>query len=202
MADEQSLQADVSRASTSASIRSRPADQIERARDDQVVGSATPARVAHLKERARLAEFQMVDVAPRTVTCRRASPWTNLRRSPPPSARRAGRVLFDQVVDFRRVLQTRRCTADIRTPHVIGTFEVAPQILDLVPVDVAGGIARWRPPVARRERTYSVPRIYFVKEMNSWGNFSGSDSTRSMMLYCLPKISATYSSAPGSRLMQ
>ena len=44
----------------------------------------------------------------------------------------------------------------------------------------------------RRQRTYSVPRIYFVKEMNSWGNFSGSDSTRSMMLYCLPKISATY----------
>jgi hypothetical protein len=43
---------------------------------------------------------------------------------------------------------------------------------------------------------------YFVREINSWGSRSGSDSTRSMMVYCLPKISATYSSALGSRLMQ
>jgi len=41
-----------------------------------------------------------------------------------------------------------------------------------------------------------------VKEINSSGNRSGSDSTRSIMVYCLPKMSATYSSALGSRLMQ
>ena len=43
---------------------------------------------------------------------------------------------------------------------------------------------------------------YLVSDRKSVGSFSGNCATLSMMVYCLPKMSATYSSALRSRLMQ
>ena len=43
---------------------------------------------------------------------------------------------------------------------------------------------------------------YLVKAMNNSGSFSGRRATLSTTVYCRPKMSATYSSAFGSRLMQ
>jgi hypothetical protein len=43
---------------------------------------------------------------------------------------------------------------------------------------------------------------HFVSAINSSGNFSGSRWMLSTTVYCLPKMSLTYSSALASRLMQ
>ena len=64
------------------------------------------------------------------------------------------------------------------------------------------GIIHRTPPCHSGLRRNDGPMAYLVSAMNSCGSRSGSRSMWSMTVYWRPKMSPTYSSALGSRLMQ